>query len=520
MDSWDIALHELKKKHFPDLGADTVGVFIVQNGRPVYFDEDFAAFLGCPVTHLQADPDPFGFIYPSDRQMVIQRFEKQPNGDKAPAIYTYRVVGHDHSIKWVEETCVHIRWENKPARLGIFNDVTERTSSEAEYHKLADHLSWSRKNEAVGTLAGGIAHAFNNLMMGMQGGVSVMLYDLSPDHPHYEGLRAIEKQIKAGARLTSQLLGYARQGRYRVLTLDLPQLVAETVEQFQVDQPGIEFKLDLTQCSTLVEADPKQFRQVLINLYRNAAEAMNGHGTITIECANVTHEAINNPRYEPRPGNYLCLKIEDNGLGMGRAIQNRVFDPFFTTKEMGKGRGLGLASVYGIVKGHSGYIEVDSHKGQGTTFHLFLPQKPKRQAAAAVRINPVLAKPRTVLYADDEFLIMEAADKMLRQLGYRILKAYNGREAVDAFGDHKDEIDLVILDMIMPRMDGGEAYDRIRSIKPDVKVLLSSGYGVDGPASEILARGCDGFLQKPFGIEELSSKIKMLIGEPACETLQ
>jgi CheY-like chemotaxis protein len=220
---------------------------------------------------------------------------------------------------------------------------------------------------------------------------------------------------------------------------------------------------------------------------------------------------IKSDHYNPTPGNYVQLTITDTGSGMDKSILERIFDPFFTTKEMGRGTGLGLASVYGIIKSHDGYIDVESEKGQGTTFTIFLPASENGVEGNAEADARLIKGSGTLLIVDDEELVLDVGVNMLEKLGYTVLKAYNGTEAVDIFKTNHDKIKMVILDIIMPDMGGGAVYDKIKSINPEVKVLLSSGYSVDGQAIELLERGCDGFMQKPFTMEELSGKITQIM---------
>ncbi|MBT8368969.1 MAG: response regulator, partial [Deltaproteobacteria bacterium] len=213
----------------------------------------------------------------------------------------------------------------------------------------------------------------------------------------------------------------------------------------------------------------------------------------------------------PKPGNYVRLTVTDTGIGMDKRTQERIFEPFFTTKKMGRGTGLGLASVYGIIKSHGGYIEIESEKEHGTTFTIFLPAHSKEIPKTIQSSETIIEGSGTILLVDDEEIVLEAGVKMLELLGYRVLKAGSGIEAVEVYKDNKDAIDLVILDMIMPGVGGGETFDKIKKINPIVKVLLSSGYSLDGKAAEILKRGCKGFMQKPFNLQKLSGKVKEIL---------
>jgi len=226
---------------------------------------------------------------------------------------------------------------------------------------------------------------------------------------------------------------------------------------------------------------------------------------------NVAHKDMGGKLYDPKPGNYVLLMVTDTGMGMDKETLERIFDPFFTTKEMGRGTGLGLASVYGIIKGHGGYVDVDSKEKHGSTFSIFLPASEKEVRKRVKSADRVIKGTGTVLLVDDEEVIVEVGRDLLKAMGYRALVAKDGKEAVEVYKKNRDDIDIVVLDMVMPNIGGGEAYDRMKEINPDIKVLLSSGFSVDGDATEILERGCNGFIQKPFTIKDLSAKIREIL---------
>ncbi|MBW1677726.1 MAG: response regulator [Deltaproteobacteria bacterium] len=261
-----------------------------------------------------------------------------------------------------------------------------------------------------------------------------------------------------------------------------------------------------------VEVDRGQIDQVLLNLYINAWQSMPRGGDLCIETSNVVLDENYTKAFGVKPGNYVKTSVTDTGVGIDEATQQRIFDPFFTTKEMGRGTGLGLASAYGIIKSHGGIINIDSEKGKGTTFNIYLPASEKEVTIKEKKLaDEILKGTETVLLVDDEDVILGVGEEMLKEMGYKVLMARTGKEAVEVYRKHKDEIDLVILDMIMPEMGGGEAYDRIKESNPKVKALLASGYSIDGQATEILGRGCDGFIQKPFNVKELSGKIREIL---------
>ena len=388
--------------------------------------------------------------------------------------------------------------------LGIYRDISDKKLLEAQ-------LQQAHKMESIGTLAGGIAHNFNNLLMGIQGNASIMLLDIDSSNPRHKNLKNIEKLVENGAKLTAQLIGYAREGKYEVNFISLNQLVKETSDTFGMTKKEITVHQKLSEKLYGIKADQGQIEQVLLNLYVNAADAMPGGGDLFLKTMNVAGKDITGKPYEVNPGNYVLLTVRDTGVGMDKETKERIFEPFFTTKGLASGTGLGLASAYGIIKGHGGYIDVDSKVGEGTTFNIFLPATEKVIKEKRVLPDKLVAGKGTVLLVDDEEMVLEAGEVLLNHLGYEVLLAENGQEALDLYKKHRDKIDLVLLDMVMPVMGGGEAFDRIKEINTNVKVLLSSGYSLEGEAKEILKRGCDAFIQKPFKMEQLSHKIQELL---------
>jgi nitrogen-specific signal transduction histidine kinase/CheY-like chemotaxis protein len=384
---------------------------------------------------------------------------------------------------------------------------------EEERKKLTDQLYQAQKMEAIGTLAGGIAHDFNNLLMGIQGYTSIMLMEVDASHPYYEQLKAIQTMVQSGAGLTKQLLGFARSGRYEVKPTDLNDLIGRSVNLFGRTRKEIRIFEKYADNVLNVEVDRGQIEQVLLNLFVNAWQAMPGGGSLYLETENVVFDKSSADLYDLKAGHYVKVSVTDTGVGMDEKTRQRIFDPFFTTKGMGRGTGLGLASAYGIIKGHGGMITVYSEKGQGTTFHIYLPAS-KKKAAAEEAVETELSGGReTILLVDDEEVITEVTSRLLGELGYTILTAGSGEQAVEIYRQRHTGIQLVILDMIMPGMSGGETFDELRAINPSVRVILSSGYSIDGKAQAIMKKGLRIFLQKPYRLHDLAKKIREALSD-------
>ncbi len=402
-----------------------------------------------------------------------------------------------------------VRYGDRTFILAITQDITERKRAEAEREKLQVQLTQAKKMEAIGVLAGGIAHNFNNILMGVQGRTSLMLMNKEPSDPDYEHLRGIEEYVRNAVELTKDLLGFARGGKYQVKPTDLNALIEKSLRAFGSAKKEIRIHVKFGKDPWTAEVDKGQIQQALLNLYVNAWQAMPGGGELYVQTENVVIDKPLATPFQIPPGAYVKISVTDTGVGMDAATREKIFEPFFSTKKTGQGYGLGLASVYGVIKNHGGFINVYSEKGHGAAFTIYLPAS--ERAPAQERPAPELDIRRgqgTILLVDDESMIIEVGQAMLEKLGYRALTAGNGREALHLYEKQKAEIDLVILDMIMPGMGGGETYDRLKRIDGGVKVILSSGYSLAGEAQEIMDRGCDGFIQKPFTMEKLSLKVR------------
>jgi two-component system cell cycle sensor histidine kinase/response regulator CckA len=390
------------------------------------------------------------------------------------------------------------------------NEELRRARSEIEegvarYTRLQLQLADSQKMEAIGTLAGGIAHDFNNILAGILGELSVLDLELDGDDKSHACIQDMMELVTSGSELTKQLLALACRAPLEVKPLDLARVVAKTSMMFGRTRKEIEIRLDLPPGLLAVLIDRARMEQVLLNLFVNATQAMPQGGQLFLSAKNVELAESDVAPFGAAPGRYVRLDVKDTGVGMNAATQAHIFEPFFTTKGPGQGTGLGLASVYGVIKSHAGFISVESEIGKGTTFSVFLVATdlptPSEKTPAAV----IVRGSGTILLVDDEQHILRALTRLIETIGYDVLTASSGREAVEIVRRRGLGISLVILDMIMPDMSGSQTYDLLRKVAPGIKVLLSSGYSIEAQAQELLGRGCKGFIQKPYDVATLSA---------------
>ncbi|MDD5170800.1 MAG: response regulator, partial [Syntrophales bacterium] len=386
-------------------------------------------------------------------------------------------------------------------------DITVRKQAELEKDKLYKQLLHAQKMEAIGTLAGGLAHDFNNLLMGIQGYASLALHEMHTTSHGHERLQGIEAQVKKGADLTKQLLGFARGGKYEVKATQLNELIMNAAEMFGRTKKEISIEMNLQEDCWTVNIDQGQIDQTLLNIFINACQAMPGGGNLYLETCNIGLNEYEAALYGLTAGNYVRISITDTGTGMDDATRQRIFEPFFTTKPIGLGTGLGLASAYGIIKNHSGIIDVESTLGIGTTFRIYLPASTNVNSEESRSDERMMSGHETILLVDDEHVNLLILKELLEAIGYKVLIAGSGHEAIATYMSKRDQIDIVVMDMIMPGIGGSKTFEAIRDINPDAKVILCSGYSIEGEAETIMAKGCDGFIQKPFRIESLTRKI-------------
>jgi PAS domain S-box-containing protein len=496
--------HQSEQKYRLVFENASDAIFVLHDRQIRFSNRRTTELLGCDVQELMRTPFR-DFVFPDDRQMLAAYHDGPVGPLHEPQSCTFRIVNKAGEKLWVQAAIVPVTWQGQPATLNFLRDISQQRKLEEQFQKV-------QRMESIGTLAGGIAHDFNNLLMGILGNVSLALMDIPPSDPAYERIRNIEKYVQNGIDLTRQLLGFARGGRYEVNPVDVNDIVREQNSLFKRTYSEITLHEQLADGLWITEADQGQIKQVLMNLYVNARQAMPGGGDLFVQTDNVAIGPDYDCPYEVKPGRYLRISVTDTGVGMDKSTVQKIFEPFFTTRTMGRGTGLGLASVYGIVKNHGGFINVYSEKGKGTTFTVYLPASEKA-VPPPPEPGAIIRGSGTILLVDDRDMIVNTGGEMLQKLGYRVLSASSGRQALELYTRRRLDIDLVILDLIMPDMGGGEVYDRLLRTDPGVRVILSSGYSLNGEAEQILARGCDGFIQKPFSLNTLSAKIREILEE-------
>jgi len=434
------------------------------------------------------------FLHPDDAEKVLAESRRVLSGAKETVTLQYRMRRSDGTFAEVEATATPIPGEGEERVLRVTRDISARKRVEERLHE-------SQNLSSIGVLAGGIAHEFNNLISGIQGAVEMLSLHVAENPQARTYMDVILRMGNRAAELTHQLLAYARQGKYTPAVIPIRPLVAETVAVLRASLPaGVELSVAVEEGLPPVYADPVQLKQVVTGLCLNALEAMPGGGRLSVRAGR-----------EPE-GTRIVMEVSDTGSGMDEGTMSRIFDPFFSTKSVG--RGMGLAAIRGIVENHGGEIHVSSCPGEGSKFTILLPASVERRKSVRHATRSPRPGSGRILLADDEPDVRAVVRAMLESLGYSVLEAGDGREAVDLFRQRHAEIDLVLLDLVMPRLTGEAALAEMRRIAPGVRAILASGYDESGRIGEIVAAGFGGFLQKPFRRQDLGDKVAEILGVP------
>jgi len=452
----------------------------------------------------------FDILNEDSKRLFSERLAKLFAGETVPETVEFKIRGKDGREFWVLLNSNFLYENGKPkGATVVVHDISTRKQMEEEVLK-------AKKLESLGVLAGGIAHQFNNALSSITGHSELLEMEYPEDEKIMDYAKAMKQSAHRMAHLTSQLLAYAGGGKYNAQPMSLSELVEGALPLIQHTlDPDIRLKTDLPPDVLNMKMDRTQMQMVLSAIIANSNEAIEPPGRIRISTKNIEVDQVSIKDHPGlKPGPHVCLSIEDNGKGMDKETKERIFEPFFTTHFIG--RGLGMASVYGIITNHDGMVSVDSEPGKGTAVTIYLPAisaESKEQGAKAVKQPEVelAIGEGTVLIIEDEEVLVKLFKQILEMLGYRVLEAKTGKEAVELAKTFDGQIDLALLDIKLPDMDGGRVYPLIMEARPDLKVIVCSGYSIDGPAQEILDAGAEGFIQKPFLIAPFAKKIKEVL---------
>lgn len=500
------ALRASEKKYRLLVDNANDAIIIAQGKYIIFANPSAVALSGYSAEELSQTPF-INIVHTDDRETVMDYYLRILNKKSLTDNLNFKIINKNKEERILDMNSVHITWQKKPAVLNFLRDVTARRS-------LEEKLNFIQKMESIGTLASGIAHDFNNLLMGIKGNLTLLMENKKSGHDDYEALKNINSITQSGAELTGHLLGVARGGKYIVKPVDFNMVLKKTAEIFGRTKKEIKISFNLEKKIWIIEIDQGQVEQVLLNLYINAWHAMKSkkrNRQLFLQTRNVILNKTEVKSMEIKPGKYVEVSVRDTGVGIDEKIKKRIFDPFFTTKKSGRGSGLGLASAYGIIKNHNGFITVESELNKGSAFIFYLPITNKKIKKEKIIKKTVPKRTGTVLLIDDEIFIINVCKRLLEKNGFRVLSAPDGKEGIRIYQEEKKNIDLVMLDLVMPGMSSNEIYDELKKINPNVKVLLASGYSVDGLPNQLMQKGCNGFIQKPFEISNLLKKIREIL---------
>lgn len=495
--------------------GDLVSVLDAQ-GKRIYNSPSYIEIMGDP--NMLAGTDSFEEIHPEDRDRVQKIFlETVRTGVGRTTEYRFiDIEGKVHQIESVG-TAVKDAKGKVSGVIVVSRDVTKRKETEKEKEDLQAQLRQAQKMESIGTLAGGIAHDFNNILGIILGYATLLKGNPVEQKKLDDALESMIKATERGAGLVRQLMTFARKSEIVFEPVNVNAIVEELRTMLGATFPKtIGFTLELAPDLPLVTADAAQINQMLMNLCVNARDAMPQKGMLTITTGNVSAASLSE-KPGTRGDKYVAIHVGDTGIGMDDETRKRIFEPFFTTKEHGKGTGLGLSTVYGIVRGHNGFIDVDSRPGAGATFHVYLPVENAGPNVPATKHDsslPIPSGTETVLMVEDEGMFINLVTTLLTTHGYHVLTATTGREAIEVYRDHAGEIALVISDIGLPELDGKSAYLRMREVNPRVRAIFVTGYLDELEKADLLQMGAYAVLQKPCAPENLLRTVRAAIDEP------
>jgi PAS domain S-box-containing protein len=450
-------------------------------------------------------------VHPDDYERVVGYSQARQKGEYAPTRYDFKGIRKDGTHLYVEASVNTIVYKGEKAILTYLRDTTERKRSEEEQAKLEGQLQQAQKMESIGTLAGGIAHDFNNILSVVIGHAEVLNFKDDIGTSTRNSLNQILAASQRAKQLVHQILAFSRHGKQEKILISLKPIVKESLEFLRASLPSsIEMHSYLEPNAGTIMADPTQMQQILMNLCVNASHAMEKEGgSLQIKLSN-TVLSEEDTRFDPdvEPGDYVKLTVSDTGHGMEPSVLERIFDPYFTTKEPGKGTGLGLAVVHGIVKSHGGTIKVDSEVGKGTTFTIFLPRAKGFEKVADTLLQPLARGTEKILFVDDESALADLGQQLLGELGYQIETKTSPIEALEAFRANPQKFDLVITDLAMPQMTGLNLARKIMGIRPGMPIILCTGFSEQANEQAASSMGIRAFLLKPLVLRDIAAAVR------------
>ncbi|MCX5833896.1 MAG: PAS domain S-box protein [Deltaproteobacteria bacterium] len=482
-------------------------IFILQGNRIKYPNPFTIAVTGYTEGEL-ANLTVTDLIHPDDRNKVTEKFRRAGDGGQAPGTFSFRALNKKGDVLHAEINAAPISWEDKPAFLCLVRDITAQT-------QLDTQLQYTKKMEAIGTLAGGIAHDFNNYLQGISGYIQLLMMkkDLTDREQHY--LMQMEKSVERAALLTKQLLIFGRKEESKLRPVNLNEVLHQAYKLLIKTLPEtVHVELDLSDYLEPINADAVQFEHIMFNMGLNAKDAMPEGGKFRVETRDIfLDEKYCDTHVGVRPGAHVQMVLTDTGHGMDPETLEHIFEPFYTTKGVGMGTGLGLSIVYGIVQSHNGHITCETERGKGTTFRIYFPalESATEGRVAEPERDVHLYGGETILLVDDETNILDIGVNILEQFGYTTLTARSGEEAVDLYRARGGEIGLVILDLGMPGMGGEQCLQEILKINPKAQVVIASGYAASQTVKYLMEAGASGYVSKPYRLENMLKKIRELI---------
>jgi PAS domain S-box-containing protein len=490
------------------------GIYIQVDSKYRYLNPVALAMFGAERPDQLIGQSILERLHTDHRDLVVERDQALTEGRHDIALAERRFLRLDGVAFDAEVAAVPSTFDGQHGSIVFFRDITERKQTQHRMHVLEAELRQSQKMEAIGRLAGGIAHDFNNLLMVISSYAELVGIQLPDNDSLQKNLQAIRKATDRASSLTGQMLAFSRKQILSPVVVDLSILVEETAKMIRrLIGEDIELIVSTSGSVWPVEADADQIVQVVMNLCVNARDAMPTGGTLDIATRNVT---VSNPDASVPPyvaaGDYVVLSVTDSGTGITAKVQEHMFEPFFTTKEVGKGTGLGLAMVYGIVRQSNGYVWADNVPGRGACFKVYLPRTAKAMATSLHQPETSDRGDETLLLVEDEDALRDALASFLRKLGYTVLTADSGHDALLKAKNHGAKLNLLITDVVMPKMSGRELSQQMESLFPDLKTIYMSGYTDDSLVRHGVKEAGSAFIQKPFNLESLAHKVREVIG--------